>query len=629
MHEVRATGTLVDPPDWATAERALFDAMDGTAERLLALTDDGTPWWPPNGHVGIDGHDDVYEGFWTWPLYYALGGEETFRDRSLAQFDAVVDRFADVATPYGHAMAVEEYEQCRDWFHQGEGNLLFYFLGLAAPDDEATVERARRFAGFYLGGADDPGNYDSERRLVRAPMTGSMGPEYCRLADLYDTDYNWGSHGLPFDVDGIDTVLDAKDDANADAVADAVTAISEGDVPLNLSVTGLLANAYLHTGDQRYREWVTEYVDAWAERAAENGGIVPDNVGLNGEVGGVTGEWYGGHYGWSWGGFHYVGAGVSVGTTTATLLSGDPGYMGLLRDQVDELTDRAIVRSGPDGEDQRYVPHKRGPEGVDRHYRPGDADVLREPDGEVLDRDGWYEFKPMGDPVYLTHLWHLTGRPADRERRRAVRNHHDREWEVVDARKRGKNRGYDAPWLAYLDGEFPAFPERALAAEQRRVQRRIERIEAGHDPVDEDYLRRRNPVRVKALLPLVWGAPQPIYYGGLVHARVRQFDADRRRPGLPDGVAALVTGLDPLELDLCNLDSDAHTLVLQGGAYGEHAIEAVTHGAGTDRQTDAVAGDYLRVTLPAGSRETLVLELDRFARDPSYTFPWDRAGATE
>jgi len=625
MHDVEASRTVVEAPTWATLERSLFDLMDDTAEPFLELTAEGTPHWPPDEHVGIDGHDDIYEGFWTWPLYYALGGDGAFRGYSLDVYDAIVEHFEDAATPYGHGMAVEEYEQCRDWFHQGEGNLLFYYLGLAAPDDERTRERARRFAALYLGGEGDPGNYDPEHRLVRAPMNGSKGPEYCRLEDIYDTDYVWGSHGLPFDVEGIDTVEDALDEENADAVAAAVSRLSEGDVPLNLSITALVANAYLHTGEERYREWVADYVDAWRERARENGCLLPDNVGLDGESGGVTGEWYGGHYGWSWGGFHYVGAGTSVGTATATLLTGDTDHLDLLRWQVDALTDRAIEREGPDGETQRYIPHKHGPEGLDRHYRCGSEHVLRESDGEILERDGWYEFKPVSDEVYLTHLAHLSGESADRERRRRLRNHHRRDWEHVDTRPRGKTRGYDTPWLAYLDGEFPAFPERALRVEARRVQRRLERVRRGVPAeIDEDYLRYRNPVRVKALLPLLWGAPQPVYYGGLVHARVRQFDAHRRRPGLPPDVAALVTDLDPATVELCNLGASERSVVLQGGAYGEHDVEALATDADAERAP--VEGAYVRVTLPPGTRTTVSLWLDRFARDPAYAFPWERVG---
>ena len=42
-----------------------------------------------------------------------------------------------------------------------------------------------------------------------------------------------------------------------------------------------------------------------------------------------------------------------------------------------------------------------------------------------------------------------------------------------------------------------------------------------------------NPVVTEALVQLTWGGPQVIYNGGLQQARVRYYDAGRRRPGLP------------------------------------------------------------------------------------------------
>jgi len=51
--------------------------------------------------------------------------------------------------------------------------------------------------------------------------------------------------------------------------------MSRGDVAPNLGITSLLTNAYLLTGDDKYRAWVLEYVDAWVERAHRNGGSSP------------------------------------------------------------------------------------------------------------------------------------------------------------------------------------------------------------------------------------------------------------------------------------------------------------------------------------------------------------------
>ena len=45
-------------------------------------------------------------------------------------------------------------------------------------------------------------------------------------------------------------------------------------------------------------------------------------------------------------------------------------------------------------------------------------------------------------------------------------------------------------------------------------------------------------VVTEVLTQLTWGAPQVVYNGGIAQARLRYYDADRGRPGLPPDVAA-------------------------------------------------------------------------------------------
>ena len=46
-----------------------------------------------------------------------------------------------------------------------------------------------------------------------------------------------------------------------------------------------MTNAFLLTGEEKYRDWVVEYTDAWVERAGQNDGLLPDNVGHSGKIG--------------------------------------------------------------------------------------------------------------------------------------------------------------------------------------------------------------------------------------------------------------------------------------------------------------------------------------------------------
>ena len=115
---------------------------------------------------------------------------------------------------------VKEYEQGYDWMHQGEGYLLFYVLSLVSPDHPVNVERAQRYAGFYLNEDPDAQLYDFEQRLLRSPHVGSMGPGW-RNFDRHYTQYRyqqWKSWPLPFhDLPGISSVEDLRDNPEAEA----------------------------------------------------------------------------------------------------------------------------------------------------------------------------------------------------------------------------------------------------------------------------------------------------------------------------------------------------------------------------------------------------------------------------
>src|SRR5436190_16118618 len=71
-----------------------------------------------------------------------------------------------------------------------------------------------------------------------------------------------------------------------------------GDHFLNLVATTLPLNAYLATKEEKYRQWLVEYMDAWLERMNKNNGVVPSKIGLDGKIGGDDGKWWGNAYGW-------------------------------------------------------------------------------------------------------------------------------------------------------------------------------------------------------------------------------------------------------------------------------------------------------------------------------------------
>jgi hypothetical protein len=81
-----------------------------------------------------------------------------------------------------------------------------------------------------------------------------------------------------------------------------------------------------------------------------------------------------------------------------------------------------------------------------------------------------------------------------------------------------------------------------------------------------------NPVVTTALTQLTQGGLQPGRDGGLQNARLRYFDPDRKRAGLPEDVAALITEMTDAKtvVTLVNVSpSAARTLVVQGGAFAD------------------------------------------------------------
>ncbi|MGH7861095.1 MAG: hypothetical protein ACREOS_02545, partial [Candidatus Dormibacteraceae bacterium] len=173
MIRIEATIPIGAPPTWAVLERRLFDVLDQAVSPFLEkyTRADGTLIWRDE-FPGRDGADDFYESFYNWPPVYLLGGGDQLLKRGLDEWDAITRQL----TALGHVR--DEYERGYDWFHQGEGNLYFYFLCLADPTNPTLIARARRFAGLYLNEGDGPSSYDPERKLILAPHNGSDGPRW-------------------------------------------------------------------------------------------------------------------------------------------------------------------------------------------------------------------------------------------------------------------------------------------------------------------------------------------------------------------------------------------------------------------------------------------------------------------
>jgi hypothetical protein len=592
-------GEPVTPPAWARKERALLAAAEEAAVTFVDryTREDGSLRWRASW-PGMDGSDDPYEAFQGLPMLYLLGGGDRLLDLTRRQWEAVTRQW----TAYGQIH--REYDGYYDWMHHGEADNLLRLWGMADPRAAGMRERIVRFAGFYTGEDPDAPNYDPRRRLVRSPLTGSRGPRFTATAEDWSTHRDvLDAYPPPFeDIPGVDgPTCRWTDDRVFDEILQRMNArMTRGDVPLNLTATSLLAHAYLLTGEDRYARWVLDYHDAWRQRAARNGGIIPDNVGPDDVIGQhMQGQWWGGYYGWRWPhGAPQLLEAVAIGSTNAALLSGDTGPLDLIRSQLDRLWEL-----GRDQDGAWMVPRKH------------------------LDA-GWTDYRPLAPHLPLA-CWSLSHDPEDA--RRVLRLSGSASWGTPTQRiAKGNGAANSQHWFAFLHGRNADYPDEILGVNHEQLEERLDEI--AHDdgnPQDWDihHWQDKSPILTEGLVQLMLGAPLHLYHGGLQHATVRYYDEQRRRPGVPPDVAALVERVDATGATLTLVNCGEHTerdVLVQAGAFAEHTIVTATMVSQTrPEEVTPVRGPWLRVRLGRSAKVRLRLELRRLSRTPSYVTPWD------
>jgi hypothetical protein len=170
-----------------------------------------------------------------------------------------------------------------------------------------------------------------------------------------------------------------------------------------------------------------------------------------------------------------------------------------------------------------------------------------------------------------------------------------------------------------LNGRNPEYPLQSMTEDLSQTRSLMEQILNEHsDPetfIDSKW-SSMDPMMVENLLRLTMGAPQIDLRGEMLHARLRYFDPVRKRPGLPPGVAALISRMsaDETTLELINTDVIAQRhVVVQGGAYGEHEIIRAGE--------TPIGGPAFAVKLAPGSGVTLQLTMKCWSRKPSFDWP--------
>jgi hypothetical protein len=582
--------TPMAPPEWALLERELLKANAEACEAFFARYFDDRGYllaverWGAN-----DGPDDAIENVNDWPHLHALGGSDRLLELSKKAFEGNVRQYTAAKTidvPFAReGMYYKEFPVMTDWQHLSEGLSVFNLLGLSDPKDARYRDRVKRYSGFYK--TEDPGapNYDPKLKIIRSMITGSRGPMLRKATPL-----DWA--GDRFDPKGF--FMEHGEESyeqtlhHYDEYDDVV-----GDAPLNLQSTSLVLNAYMLDHEPKYRDWIVSYVDAWIERANANGGVLPSKIGLDGKIGGPKGQWWSGTYGW---GFSPVVPQTGrredrnrvpraiVGFLNAYLLTGDDKYLDVWRKQNDVINAQAKTIDG-----KLQAPRMYGPK-------------------------GWYGYAPGEYRLNGLEIWYMSMKASDRA------------------------RAAEHPWLTYLDGKDPAFPAKILRKDLEQVRAKAQAQRDDHSTPDTrlaDAALDINPASANALIHLMqggihiarppWAPSSPSQGGALLYARLRYFDPDRRRAGVPDDVAALVETLsdDGAVVTLVNTNQvSARTVTVQGGGYGEHQVLSVSTDGGPPLVVNASA---FTVRLAPGTGAKLTLTMKRHVNPPTLSFPWDRA----
>ena len=285
------------------------------------------------------------------------------------------------------------------------------------------------------------------------------------------------------------------------------------------------------------------------------------------------------------------------GFGNALLVTGNQKYVDVLRRQMDNLYAQKKVVNG-----RVMIPQNYGEKGLKT-----EPPIFKMVNGElyweekILTEPGWYNWTTDLMIPQLTdiYLWSMDRKDLERI--------------PVEG------------WIAFLEGENPDYPEEALQNAFSYIQNQMEQVR--NDPTTPDtrcanlaYVINPSEIPVITLYKLMLGCHlYPRIF--IPHARVRYFDPEKKRAGIPEDVGSLVTEMnkDMTKVTLVNINQvEPRDVIVQTGAFGEHQCVRVETGG----KVFPVNNRFFHVHLAPGAGSELIIYAQRYSNPPTLAFPW-------
>lgn len=573
-------------PEWAILQRQLIENCSLACEVFYKKYFDNRGYFECFERWGAnDGPDDAIENVNAWPILHAIGGHNSLKTNYETAWHGHLEQFTNAKTTAVKAgqrgMYSRGFSVMNDWQHLSEGLTAFNSMGLSNPKSRAFSRYADFAANLYNGKDAIAKNYDPKLKIIKSMITGSRGPLMRQMTpmewagDPFDTSNFFMAHGERNYQETLDHYADYGDVV--------------GDSPLNLQATSLALSAYLYTQNSDHRNWILDYVYAWANRMRENNNIIPSKIAPNGKINSAEYPWWSGVYGW---GFSPIVPQTGIrenrnrvprsftGFINAFLLSGDETLFELWRIQATEINNNGKTING-----EFHTP-------------------------TMFNKDGWYGFQKGTNQANIREIWYFTMRENELDR---TNDKH--------------------PWCEFLYGRNNAYPTESLRKDLAEIEKRLDLIK--NDTTTKatrlaDAALDFNCALVTNLVHQTMGgihiarppwSRSSAQQGGVhLFARLRHFDAKSRRAGLPSDVAVLVTKLTKTHTHFSiinNSENATRETITQIGGFNEHRLESIIID-GNETKTNASA---IHTILPPKHAAEIIISHSLYVKQPSFAWP--------